>query len=52
MKQAREMAEEDGTNIPTVPRTYGIQMHRKTSKLLHLMKTTRKPLQFHFWATC
>ena len=27
MKQAREMAEEAGTNIPMVPRMHGIQMH-------------------------
>ena len=29
MKRAREMAEEAGTNIPTVPRMCGIQMHRE-----------------------
>jgi len=28
MKQACEMTEEAGTNIPTVPRIYGIRMHR------------------------
>ena len=29
MKQACEMAEEAGTNIPTVPRMYGIPIHRE-----------------------
>jgi len=29
MKQASEMAEEAEINIPTVPRMYGIQMHRE-----------------------
>jgi len=52
MKLAREMAEEAGTNITMVSRMCEFKCTEKTSELLHLMNTTTKPLQFHFWTTC
>jgi len=52
MKQAREVAEETGTNIPMAPCLCEFKCTGKTSELLHLMNATAKSLQFHFWTTC
>ena len=40
---------------PIFPRSHAcmeFQYTGKTSELLHLMNTSDKPLQFHFWTTC
>ena len=52
MKQAREMAEEAGTNIRMVPRIYRIQMHRENVRAATSDDSPAKTLQFHFWTTC